>query len=184
MAGQVQLQAVVVFKADAGVAVVELLAVVVFQNHQRQAVVVGKARVRALRALVQLAQRGVDAAGAERAVMPGAEDAVLVVGVEEFLRIGSCVLQFFEVGLVRRDEGAVEVGVWCGVPVDGFFAGVLGAQVFVSGVFVGHGWLTCVKGCCCNGVVATRCFHTPSPALPRYAGEGVRVGACFCTGGL
>ena len=94
----------------------------------------GAGGVFALFALVDLSQGGVDAARAEGAVVAGAEDAVLVVGVEEFLRVGIRVLQFFEVGLVRRDEGAVEVGVWRGVPVDGFFVGVLGAQVFVSGV--------------------------------------------------
>ena len=130
---------------------------VVREDHQRQAVVVVEASVFVLFLLVQAAQRGVDAAGTKCAVVSGAEDAVLVVGVEEGLRVGTA-LELFEVGLVGGDEGAVEGSVRDGIPADGG----------------------------CLGCGAGNAGATPSPTLPRCAslrGRG-RFGGCFGNGGM
>ena len=137
-------------EADAGIAVVELLAVVVGEDHQRQAVVVVVRGVEVVCALVQEAQCGVDACCAERAVVSRAEDAVLVVGGEQCFRVGSGVLQQGEVVAVGRKEVAVGVGAGRGLPVD--------------------------SGCLC-AVVGFGCRHpavrdTPTPALPRKRERG------------
>ena len=123
---------------------------VVGEDHQRQAVVVVVRGVEVACALVQEAQRGVDARCAERAVVSCAEDAVLVVGGEQCFRVSSGVLQQGEVVAVGCKEVAVGVGAGRGLPVDG--------------------------GCLC-AVVGFGCRHpavrgTPTPALPRKRERG------------